>query len=182
MDNMKSFNIKFQFVLLTIIIITSCSTNKPDNNNFISRLHTPSDSIDWYHVLGATTLDKHFEDFNSIDWETEFWKEVESDNFNFPDIEVMDTLNNLFLSVSTFPDNNSFQFIICVGNHTTKHQVGYLKSYLLESNDPYKVKKFMELFFNQKYDKLFKEVEKFYNLFEVEDVYNNYPVSSNNKE
>jgi len=169
------------FILLIVLIFFSCNTlHNTHDKRFISRLHTPKEEIDWYRILGATSLNKHLTDFDAIEWEKEYWEEYKSGDDNNSFLEVMDTENNTYFSVSTFPyQDDSFQFAIYIGSRSLKVEEGkeiekgYVRCFLLGSNNPEKVKWLMKIFFKRDYDVLFNEIDKLQVLFETEDVYQN---------
>lgn len=173
--------VNFSIILLMIYCITACNSPQKENNEgFISRLHTPKEKDDWCYILGPTTLDKHWKDFKSIDWEKEYWEEDKSGNENVSFLEVMDTKNNTHFSVSTFPlNNNSFQYSIWIGSRSiydksgNEIEKGYVQCYLLDSNDPAKVKRLMDIFFTRNYKLFFDEILKLEYRFEIEDTYQN---------
>lgn len=172
---------KFLMGLLLVSCLFSCSiSHKKKDEDFVSRLHTPKEKVDWYRILGSTSLNKHLADFDAIDWEKEFWEEYKSENYNNSFLEVMDTLNNTFLDVSTFPDeNNSYQFAIYIGSRSIKDKAGeiieqgYVRCWLLGSDDSQDVKRLMKIFFARDYDKLFLELDELQVLFETKSVYQN---------
>ena len=164
------------FVFLLVLTLSSCNVK---GDGFKSRLHTPNEEIDWYHRLGKTNFEKHWKDFNSINWEKEFWEEYESGRHNYSFIEVMDSLHNTYFSVSTLPLKDSFQYSLYVGNRSiiddkgNEVEKGYVRCYLLNSNTPEKVKQFMKIFFKRNYDLFFSEISNLEVIFEVEDLYQN---------
>ena len=168
-------------LLLSILNLTSCFTsNGKSNEGFISRLHTPNEPADWYRILGPTTIDKHWADFKAIDWEKEYWKEDASGDDNPSFIEVIDTLNNVHLSISTFPLNrDAFQFSIWVGSrgilddNGQEIEKGFVECYLLNSNDSGKVKALMDIFFKRNYDLFFNKINKLEFRFKIEEDYYN---------
>lgn len=167
-------------LIASIGIFLACQT-KPQKTigTFNSRLHTPNEEVDWYRVLGETDIKKHFDDFDAISWEETFFKEYESDNHNYPNIEVADSLFNIYLSVSVFPLEDNFQYSVFLGNRFGGHKnfKGLEKNvgtcYLLDSNDPEKVKYLIKLFFEQNHSILFMELEKLEILYQCEDLYQN---------
>ncbi|WP_321514926.1 hypothetical protein [Marinifilum fragile] len=169
--------LKIYFFIFLIPII-SCNINS--KNEFTSRLHTPAEKIDWYKKLGPTTKEKHFNDFEAIDWENDYWDQFNTGQENNTFLEVMDEKNNTFIDVSTFPyEDNTFQFAIYVGSRTIKDnkneviQQGYVRCYLLGSNDKQKVKDLISLLFERDYQTLFKKIDKLNCIFETESLYQN---------
>jgi len=165
--------------LLFISILYSCSQKKSDEG-FISRLHTPNEDIDWYKILGPTNIDKLFKDFDGIDWESDFLEADKSEVFNNTDLEVYDPLHNTYFAVSTFPwKEDEFQFEIFLGSRSITDKTGkiieqgYVRAFLLDSNDPKRVKELMYYLFDRDYDKLFEEILKLEAIFETEDVFQN---------
>ena len=172
--------ISFISLILVTCVVSSCNLTNVNKEGFVSRLHTPKEKDDWYRILGATTLDKHWEDFKAIGWEKEYWEEHESGNENPSFLEVMDTQNNVHFSVSTFPLNkDSFQFSIWVGcrsvfdDNGNEIEKGFVECYLLDSNDPDKVKTLMNIFFKRNYDLFFNEINKLEFRFKIEEDYKN---------
>ena len=92
-SNKKKLNIKEKSPL----------NSTKEYSNFLSRIHKSSYEIDWYKILGTTSLKKHTIDFESINWEKEYWEQWNSKDFNFPDLEVIDQDNYMYLSVSVCP-------------------------------------------------------------------------------
>ena len=172
--------ILISFHLVVILFFNSCNLQQNRDNGFVSRLHTPNEEINWFRILGPTTLERHLADFDVIEWEKEFWEEYKSERDNNSFLEVFDSLHNTHLSVSTFPnENNSFQFTIYVGSRAIKDkkgkelEKGYVRCFLLKSNDSEKVRSLMRIFFERNYDLFFSEVSKLQVLFECESIYQN---------
>lgn len=141
---------KVFLILLLFLITTSC--NKKKKSDFLSRIHTPNLEIDFYKPLGTTTLKKHIQDFEKIDWKKDFWTEFESNNFNNTDIEVLNKRDSRYLSISTAPRNsNDFQFIIGYGTHKKTKNANSpfrkIKLYMTESNDYRSSKKIHSIIF-----------------------------------
>jgi hypothetical protein len=170
---------KNKIVNLIFCLIFAFSSCNDQEEVFESRLHTPNEEIDWYYKLGKTNFDKHWTDINSINWEKEFWEEYKSGRHNYSFLEVMDISHNTHFSVSTLPLEDSYQFSLSVGSRNLKDEEGnitekgYVRCYLLNSNDLEKVKRLMQIFFKQNYNLFFSEISKLEVIFEVEDLYQN---------
>lgn len=66
-----------KIVIIIILFLSFISCKKRINeknkvNEFISRLHTPEFDIDYYKMLGTTSLEKHIIDFQKINWKDDF--------------------------------------------------------------------------------------------------------------
>jgi len=164
-------------VFISVFVYTSCIIK---DEGFISRIHTPNEAVDWYRILGSTNIDKHFKDFDGIDWESEFRIADKSEVYNTTFLEVIDPSANTYFSVSIFPwKADKFQFEIFLGSRSITDksgeisEQGYVRCFLLDSDDPKEVKRLMGCFFDRNYDKLFEEVGKLQALFETEDIYQN---------
>ena len=168
--------------LLTLLTLNSCvQTNKTDEMNtgiFESRIHTTEMEIDWYKFLGKTSLDKHLEDFDRINWKEDYWKEDENKTYNSPDLEVLNTTNSKYLSISVCPNTfDSYQFFIGYGTHKTDESQNQIyrtvKLYGTATDQKEDVKDFIRLFFTGNLTKLESRLEKLDFFEELEDVYQN---------
>ena len=171
-------------IILLVLILISCKekTNEIPNeknmtNEFITRLHTPELETDFYKILGTTSLQKHFNDFEKIDWKKDFWSEYESGNFNMSNLEVFNVTDSKYLSIGTAPNtDDSFQFVIGLGNHIKTDDINNpirkIKLYYTESENPEIPKKIIGQFFDGEYSKIDSELKK-YSMDEIEDLYLN---------
>ncbi len=72
-------------------------------NGFISRIHKSNLETDWYKLLGTTGFDKHILDIKNIDWKKKYLEQTNNETYNYPVIEVLDTINYIYLSVTVSP-------------------------------------------------------------------------------
>lgn len=169
-----------------MILLISCKDKEADKlnnpqtmkNEFISRIHTTDMETDTYKLLGKTSFEKHISDFENIDWKAEYKKEFNSMNFNMPDIEVLSITDSKYLSISIAPNTeDTFQYIIGLGKHlqteNTNNPDRIIKLYMTESENVKIPKKFIALFFKQKFSEINSELKKLYLMEEIKDVYIN---------
>jgi len=173
------------WILIMSLFLISCKDKKSENsigqnieNEFVSRIHTTNLETDLYRPLGKTSLEKHIKDFEDVDWKNDFIKEFNSMNFNLPDLEVLSKNDSKYLSVSIAPNTeDSFQYIIGLGTHLETGDPNYpnrkVKLYMTESENEEIPKKFFNLFFNRDFEGINSELERFYLMDEIEDVYEN---------
>ena len=150
------------------------------NNEFISRVHNSSDEIDWYRLLGPTNLEKHLSDFGNINWKDEYWTQEETNNFNFPFLEVIDFRKSIYLSISVCPNTyETFQFYIGLGGHKEYMKNGKIeverkaRFYGTSSENMKKTKRIICHFFNRNLKGVIKEFDKMWLIDEIEDLYQN---------
>lgn len=165
---------------LLILIIIGCNRNHSTETSaeFTSRIHTTDLDTDWYRPIGQTTLEQHLANFQSINWESEYWKGDSAETFNAPDLEVLDHKTSKYLSVSVCPNTHeSFQFYIGLGTQSENTNTGQVKRivrlYGMGSDNPDKVTSLLKLFFERDFDgicRLLKDLDFFE---ELEDLYQN---------
>jgi len=171
------------FYMLLLIGLTFIQCKDPDrnvSNNFISRIHTSNDDVDWYTKLGKTTLEKHISDFKRINWETDYWDQYNSDQFNFPDLEVMDSDSLYYLSISVCPSTpDTFQFCIAYGIHQ-EYNIGntievkrVCKVFGSSTTNYEKPIHLISLFFQQDFKAIKIELNKMHFLYNVNDLFLN---------
>ncbi|WP_321514930.1 hypothetical protein [Marinifilum fragile] len=169
---------------ITVLILFHKCTYHNSSNNFESRIHTTQHETDWYTRLGHTDLEKHINNFNSINWEKDFIDQFNNDNFNYPDLELFDRDSLFYMSVTVCPDSlNQFQFCIGAGVHNevwqedsliVKRECVIYKTGTSDSKLPIKM---IELFYNRNYYEYTEQLNKMTILFSCEDFYNNLPDS-----
>ena len=147
-------------------------------DNFTSRIHTIDLETDWFNQLGETTLDKHLDDFNNIDWKSEYWKEDKSETYNATDLEVLDIENSRYLSVSVCPNTHeSFQFYVGLGTHNKNLENGEItrkvRLYGTTTDNPKITKNIIKLFFYRDFEELENQLKKMDFFEELDDGYQN---------
>lgn len=146
-------------------------------SNFVLRVHRNNDKLDYYRIKGVTNYSEFVNLFMNIDWETEFYKEIETGRYNFSDIEVINKYSSFYLSISIGPYNNeSFQYIVGFGYHQNRiEQVSrIIKLYGSQTTDKEEIINLIKLFFCNDIDNLSSELETHDFLIELNDVYQNY--------
>jgi len=164
--------------LLLSLTLFACNNQKPNMDNFTSRIHTIDLKTDLFNPLGPTTLDKHLIDFNNINWKTEYWKEDKSETYNATDLEVLDVENSKYLSVSVCPNtHDSFQFYVGLGSHNKNPENGQItrkvRLYGTATDDPEKTKEIIRLFFFRDFENLNRQLKKMDFFEELDDGYQN---------
>ncbi|HBS86916.1 MAG: hypothetical protein A2W91_12860 [Bacteroidetes bacterium GWF2_38_335] len=154
------------------------------SKGFISRIHKSSYETDWYKLLGETDFDKHTLDIKDIDWEKEYKEQTNKEQYNYPIIEVLDTINYIYLSITISPDkqNNDYQFCIGLGVHLkpvdqkSGNDIGRkVKLFLTNSSNINEIIEVNSLMFNRKYEMLKDRLKTYTFLAEIDDLYQNIP-------
>lgn len=175
----------FWTLIITIFLI-SCKNKKAENsyvqktmeNEFVSRIHTTDLETDLYRFIGKTSLEKHISDFENVDWKGDYKKQLNSMEFNMPDLEVLSKNDSKYLSLSVAPNTeDSFQYVIGLGIHeengTSNNPKRKVKLYMTESENAEVPKKIFALFFERNFDEINSELDRLYLMDEIEDVYKN---------
>lgn len=178
--------VKYVQNIILGLIILSLVNCKNDNqtlgkaNSLISRIHSSNDEIDYYNYLGKKTLKEHLDIFESINWENEYWIQDSLNEFNVPDLEIMNEEESRYLSISVCPNTiNTYQYMIGLGTHDiiikendtiVKRTV---KLYGTKDNNINIPKKLIKHFYNGNYEKIKKEIDSMDYFDEIEDVYKN---------
>lgn len=152
-------------------------TNHSKESNFVLRIHRNNDEPDYYRLKGGIEYSDFVSLFKNIDWETEFFKEIESESYNFSDIEVINENSSFYLSISIGPSKETdFQYIVGFGYHQKRiDQISrIIKIYGSQATDQEKIVELIEFFFCNDIDHLARELEKLDFLIEMDDVYNDY--------
>lgn len=163
---------------LLILMLIGCHGTKSTEMDaeFTSRIHTTDLEPDWYRPLGQTTFEQHLANFQSINWESEYWKGDSAETFNAPDLEVLDHKSSKYLSVSVCPNTHeSFQFYIGLGTHNENPNTGQIKRtvrlYGTGTDKPDKVIALIKLFFDRDYDEIERLLKDLDFFEELDDLY-----------
>lgn len=154
--------------------------SKPDKlkgNDFTLRVHRNDDEIDKYKLKGSTSFEDFVKLFRSIEWETEFLKENETESFNFSSIEVINDRNSLYFLISTIPcEESSFQYVIGIGYHLNRiEQVSRsINLYGSRTTNQEEIVNLIDLFFCEDVDNLMKSLEKYDFLATLDDIYDDF--------
>ena len=168
------------FVIFILLVFVSCNNkNEKEKNshidNFTYRIHTTDLETDYYKLKGKTTKENFIKEFKNIEWIKEYQKFSNNEEFNFPDIEIMDNLNGKYLSISIAPNTlETSQFVIGIGNHKIfENKIERtVKLYWTETDDQIKITELISLFFNRETDSLKKRIDNL-DFDEIEDLYLN---------
>jgi len=170
----------FAILIISIFTLVSCVESMKIRQGFVSRIHKSTHQEDWFKLLGTSNLKKHIKDFENIDWDKEYWQQNKSNEYNNPDIEVIDEKNSIYLSISVVPDTfESYQFCIGIGTHketiiNEKINVERnIRLYLSGTDNISKPKEIIRLFFNREFKKIESEIKQMDFFFETEDNYLN---------